>query len=185
MRKSTMFISAALTTFMLAVMFGVASAYQKIVQSGVPTEAAQQQAQPVADITVGTSSTVAGAVSIEQAADLASNVIGRTDLYAAENAQLDGVDAYLVTFSSGDIVYVSLDGKVLSISKIPVTYIAGQSTWAGGSGNGGGNNDGGNTSSVSAPAAPSAPATTGGSDDHGDDDHDDGGEDGGEDEHDD
>ena len=124
-------------------------------------------------------------MSIEQAADLASNVIGRTDLYAAENAQLDGVDAYLVTFSSGDIVYVSLDGKVLSISKLPVTYIAGQSTWAGGSGNGGGNNDGGNTSSVSAPAAPSAPATTGGGDDHGDDDHNDGGEDGGEDEHDD
>lgn len=183
MRKSTMFISAALTTFMLAVMFGVASAYQKIVQTGVPTEAAQQTQST--DVAIGTSSTVAGSVSIEQAADLASNVIGRTDLYAAENAQLDGVDAYLVTFSSGDIVYVSLDGKVLSISKLPVTYIAGQSTWAGGSGNGGGNNDGGNTSSVSAPAAPSAPATTGGSDDHGDDDHDDGGEDGGEDEHDD
>ena len=183
MRKSTMFISAALTTFMLAVMFGVASAYQKIVQTGVPTEAAQQTQST--DVTFGTSSTVAGAVSIEQAADLASNVIGRTDLYAAENAQLDGVNAYLVTFSSGDIVYVSLDGKVLSISKLPVTYIAGQSTWTGRSNNGGGNNDGGNTSSVSAPAAPSAPTSTGGGDDHGDDDHDEGGEDGGEDEHDD
>ena len=179
MRKSTMFISAALTTFMLAVMFGVASAYQKIVQTGVPTEAAQQTQST--DVAIGTSSTVAGSVSIEQAADLASNVIGRTDLYAAENAQLDGVDAYLVTFSSGDIVYVSLDGKVLSISKLPVTYIAGQSTWAGGSGNGGGN-----TSSVSAPAAPSAPSATGSNEDnpnntqdHGNEDH------GGEDEHDD
>ena len=187
MRKSTLFVSAALTTFMLAVMFGVASAYQKIVQSGVPTEAAQQQAQPV-NAMVGTSSTVAGSVSIEQAADLASSVIGRTDLYAAENAQLDGVDAYLVTFSSGDIVYVSLDGKVLSISKLPVTFIAGQSTWTGRSNNGG--NNGGNTASV-APAAPSAPVVTGGNDnsssDNGDDDHgdDDGGEDGGEDEHDD
>ncbi len=179
MRKSTMFISAALTTFMLAIMFGVASAYQKIVQTGVPTEAAQQTQST--DVTFGTSSTVAGAVSIEQAADLASNVIGRTDLYAAENAQLDGVNAYLVTFSSGDIVYVSLDGKILSISKLPVTYIAGQSTWAGGSGNGGGN-----TSSVSAPAAPSAPSATGSNEDnpnntedHGNEDH------GGEDEHDD
>ncbi|HQV63681.1 MAG TPA: hypothetical protein PKV19_06730 [Anaerolineales bacterium] len=179
MRKSTMFISAALTTFMLAVMFGVASAYQKIVQTGVPTEAAQQTQST--DVAFGTSSTVAGSVSIEQAADLASNVIGRTDLYAAENAQLDGVNAYLVTFSSGDIVYVSLDGKILSISKLPVTYIAGQSTWAGGSGNGGGN-----TSSVSAPAAPSAPSATGSNEDnpnntqdHGNEDH------GGEDEHDD
>ena len=179
MRKSTMFISAALTTFMLAIMFGVASAYQKIVQTGVPTEAAQQTQST--DVAFGTSSTVAGSVSIEQAADLASNVIGRTDLYAAENAQLDGVNAYLVTFSSGDIVYVSLDGKILSISKLPVTYIAGQSTWAGGSGNGGGN-----TSSVSAPAAPSAPSATGSNEDnpnntqdHGNEDH------GGEDEHDD
>ena len=33
MRKSTLFISAALTTFMLAVLFGVASAYQSIVKS--------------------------------------------------------------------------------------------------------------------------------------------------------
>ena len=183
MRKSTMFISAALTTFMLAVMFGVASAYQKIVQTGVPTEAAQQTQST--DVAFGTSSTVAGSVSIEQAADLASNVIGRTDLYAAENAQLDGVDAYLVTFSSGDIVYVSLDGKVLSISKLPVTYIAGQSTWAGGSGNGGGNNDSGNTSSVSAPSAPSAPSTSGSNEDDPNNTEDHGNEDGGEDEHDD
>ena len=42
MRKSTLFISAALTTFMLAVMFGVVSAYQKIVQTGFQQKTAQQ-----------------------------------------------------------------------------------------------------------------------------------------------
>jgi hypothetical protein len=166
MRKSTLFISAALTTFMLAVMFGVASAYQKIVQTGVPTEAAQQTQSN--NVMVGTSSTVAGAVSIEQAADLASNVIGRTDLYAAENTQLNGVDAYLVTFSSGDLVYVSLDGKIMSISKLPVSYVLSQR-----SSNGGGGNNGGGNSSVApaAPAAPSAPSVqpaTGGSNQGGD-----------------
>ena len=161
MRKSTLFISAALTTFMLAVMFGVVSAYQKTVQLGVATETSQQ-VQP-ADAMVGISSTVAGTVTIEQAAALASQVIGRTDLYAAEISQLDGVDAYLVTFSSGDIVYVSLDGKILSISKLPVTYIA--SNWIGG-----GNNDGGNSSTV-ASSAPSTSDDNGG--DEGGDDHDD------------
>ena len=173
MRKSTLFISAALTTFMLAVMFGVASAYQKIVQTATATEATQQQtqqqAQPANTMTSGTSSAVAGAMTIEQAADLASNVIGRTDLYAAENSQLNGVDAYLVTFSSGDLVYVGLDGKVLSISKLPVNYIT-QITSSGGGNNGGDN--GGNTSSVSAPA-PSAPVVSGGNDDTGGEDHDD------------
>ncbi len=167
MRKSTLFISATLTTFMLAIMFGVVSAYQKIVQTGVPTENTQQ-AQP-ANVMVGTSSTIAGAVTIEQAAALASQVIGRTDLYAAENSLLDGVNTYLVTFSSGDIVYVSLDGKILSISKLPVTYIA-ASNWVGSGGNGGG-------SSTVSPSVPSTSNNNGseGGDDHDDDDeeHDD------------
>lgn len=160
MRKSTLFISAALTTFMLAVMFGVASAYQKVVQTGISTETSQQ-AQPAA-VTSG----AANVMTLEEAAALASSVIGRTDLYTAENTQLDGVDAYLVTFSSGDLVYVSLDGKVLSISKIPVQYVLGQAASQGGGGGGG---DGGNSSTV-APAAPSAPSTESG-DDHGDDDY--------------
>jgi hypothetical protein len=171
MRKSTLFISAALTTFMLAVMFGVASAYQKIVQTGLPTESTSQPT----NVVIGTStSTAAGSVTIEQASALASNVIGRTDLYAAENTQLNGVDAYLVTFSSGDLVYVSLDGKIMSISKLPVTYIVNQTTsHNGGGGNNGGNNNGGNSSSV-APAGPAAaPAvapvapSTGSGEDHG------------------
>ncbi|MBK7453626.1 MAG: hypothetical protein IPJ46_07880 [Anaerolineales bacterium] len=192
MRKSTLFISAALTTFMLAVMFGVASAYQKIVQTGVATEAAQQQtqsqAQPVNTMITGTSSTVSGAMTIEQAADLASNVIGRTDLYAAENAKLNGVDAYMVTFSSGDLVYVGLDGNILSISKLPVTYIAGgQSTWVGSSGNsadnGGGSSTGMSSSSSNSNDNISNDNSSNTNDDHHDEDHDN--DNGGEDEHDD
>ena len=164
MRKSTLFISAALTTFMLAVMFGVASAYQKIVQMGVPTENAQQ-AQPT-DVMVVAPATATNAatatMTLEEAATLASSVIGRTDLYAAENTQLDGVDVYMVTFSSGDLVYIGLDGKVVSISKIPVKYVLGQAISQGNSGGGGGG------SSNSAPSAPSAPSSDS-SDDHGDD----------------
>lgn len=170
MRKSTMFISAVLTTFMLAIMFGVAAAYQKIVQTGgVPTEIAQQ-AQPT-DVMVAEPAIAANAVSatitLEEAANLASSVIGRTDLYSSENTQLNGVDAYLVTFSSGDLVYVSLDGKILSISKLPVKYVLGQPVVQN---NGGGGNGGGNANSN---PAPSSSSNSG--DDHGDD-HDDGGE---------
>jgi hypothetical protein len=123
MRKSTLFISAALTTFMLAIMFGVASAYQNIVKSTQPLAA---QTQPVAvEMVSAPHPTQAQATTItpETAASLASQVINRTDLFSAELTQLNGVDVYLVTFSSGDLVYVSLDGQILSISKLSVTTI--------------------------------------------------------------
>ncbi len=163
MRKSTMFISGVLTTFMLAIMFGVATAYQKIVQTGgVPTEIAQQ-AQPT-DVMVAEPAIAANAVSatitLEEAANLASSVIGRTDLYSSENTQLNGVDAYLVTFSSGDLVYVSLDGKILSITKLPVKYVLGQPVVQSGSSS---NKDHSNSSSSNDDSH----------DDHNDDDHDD------------
>ena len=166
MRKSTLFISAALTTFMLAVMFGVASAYQKIVQAAGSTEAVIQQSQP-AEVIAATATNIAGGTfTAEQAASLASNVIGRTDLYTAEIAPLNGVDTYLVTFSSGDIVYVSMNGQILSISKLPVTVIL--SAPSGGNNKNGGNNNGGGSTVVNPP--PASPPTGGGGDDGGGDD---------------
>ena len=139
MRKSTLFISVVLTTFMLAVLYGVVSAYQNIVGS---TEMAVQP-QPTAMAEAIAQSPVVAAppaqpvnLTPEAAAALASKVLGRTDLYSVEVTQFEGADAYLVTFSSGDIVYLSLDGQILSISKLPVTVV--QSTGGGGGGGGGG-----------------------------------------------
>ena len=121
MRKSTLFLSAALTTFMLAVLFGVASAYQNVVKS------AQATSQPTAAAvaaTVGLQPTAgAAALTPEQAADLAAKVLGRTDLYSVETADLNGVSTYLVTFSSGDLVYVSPQGQILSIVAATVTAV--------------------------------------------------------------
>jgi hypothetical protein len=50
-------------------------------------------------------------------------VLNRTDLFSAEITQLDGIDVYLITFSSGDLVYVSMDGQIVSISKVVVTVV--------------------------------------------------------------
>ncbi len=128
MRKSTLFVSAALTTFMMAVLFGVIVAYQKIVKAaGVEAVATQQpvqvQATDVAAPTEASTVAVSTTFTVEQAATLASDVLGHTDLYSGELTQLDGVDVYLITFSSGDLVYVSLTGQILSISKIPETVV--------------------------------------------------------------
>ena len=140
MRKSTLFISAALTTFMLVVLFGVVSAYQNIVKSNQATAAQPQPTSAVEMISAPVSApTQATTITPEAAATLASQVINRTDLFSAEVTQFNGADAYLVTFSSGDLVYVSMDGQILSISKLPVTVVN-QPASNGGGGNGGGNN---------------------------------------------
>jgi hypothetical protein len=144
MRKSTLFISVVLTTFMLAVLFGVASAYKSVVGSTQtaavqpqPTETVQTVSEPIAAV-------VPTQIAPEAAAALASKVLGRTDLYSVEVTQFEGADAYLVTFSSGDIVYLSLDGQILSISKLPVTttVIARKSRSGNGGGTGGGDTGG-------------------------------------------
>lgn len=142
MRKTTLFISAALTAFMLAVMFGVVTAYQNVAGSTAQPEAAQASgvdmaqapvvelpqapAQMPTQIPAEVPAQPAN-VTPEEAAAIASKVIGRTDLYSVEMTQFEGVDAYLVTFSSRDLVYVSLQGQVLSISKLPVTIVANSS----------------------------------------------------------
>ena len=132
MRKSTLFISAALTAFMLAVLFGVSSAYQNITKS---TETVSAQSQPTAVVEAPTQviptqaiptqaiPTQVANIAPEDAAALASKVLGRTDLFSVESAPFENVDSYLVTFSSGDLVYVSLQGQILSISKLPVTVV--------------------------------------------------------------
>ena len=57
------------------------------------------------------------------AAGIASEFLGRTDAYTVELAQYNGVQAYKVTFLSGDVVYVSPDGQVLG-SELPTFQLA-------------------------------------------------------------
>jgi len=119
MRKSTLFISAALTAFMLAVLVGVASAYQNVVKSSVAAVQPPTSAPIAENISAPQAAApTAAAITPEQAAALASQVLGRTDLFSVETADFNGAQSYLVTFSSGDLVYVSPEGQILSIGKI-------------------------------------------------------------------
>jgi uncharacterized membrane protein YgcG len=156
MRKSTLFISAALTAFMLAVLFGVVSAYQNVVGSSQPQTAQQAPASEVAQVpainpaqvpiqapTQAPALVQPASITPEQATTIASAAIGRTDLYSVELTQLDGVDVYLVTFSSGDLVYIGLDGQVVSISKLATTVVTLPGGGGGGRGGGKGSSGGG------------------------------------------
>lgn len=115
MRKSTIFISAALTTFALIMVYSVVSAYRGIINTAEttvqPTEVA---VDPAMDITPAPTT-----VTPEQAAQLAAQVLGRSDLLSAESSSINGVSAYKITFLSGDIVYVSTTGQILSIQMKP------------------------------------------------------------------
>jgi len=144
MRKSTLFISAALTAFILVILAGAVSSYQNIAGTLTGLEAQPTQASEMAQVIAPTAvpvptqiplPTQPATITPEQATEIASKVMGKTDLYSVEIAQLEGVDAYLVTFSSGDLVYVGLDGQVLSISKLPVTVVTLPNTGGGGGGN--------------------------------------------------
>ena len=94
-------------------------------------------------------------ISPEQATTLAMDFMGDTSVYSVESVSYEGALAYLVTFSSGDLVYVSPTGEILANAKLePVIVVAA-------SGGNGGNNG----------QAENPGRNSGGSDD--DDDHDD------------
>ena len=122
MRKSTLFISGALTTFILAILTGVMTTYRTL--SGPVVEDVQAQAE-VSPISQEPVAAVLQQVNLtpDQAADLASQVMGDTELFSVEVTQFNGESVYLVTFSSGNLVYMSLDGRILSIDKLDVVVV--------------------------------------------------------------
>lgn len=147
MRKSTLFISTVLTIFMMATIFGVASAYQQIVrnQNTVAQVSAAQVAPVVqpANLQPVSVPTVIAVVTPEQATTIASTFLNDTSVYSVETVDYQGVVAYLVTFSSGNLVYVSTTGEILAVSQIPPIVVVRNT---GGNSNGGSapvNNSGG------------------------------------------
>lgn len=131
MRKSTLILSVVLTVALVAALIKLAGMYRQVVDTAVqgtpaatqvaaataPTES-DSQPQPAESATINLAAApVPGAITIFEAAAAAAQILGRKDVYITEYAQLDGADVYLVSFLSGDLVYVNLDGEVISTSK--------------------------------------------------------------------
>jgi hypothetical protein len=120
MRKSTIFISAVLTTFALVLLYNVVSAYRS--NQNVPVVAAATT-EPTATLAPQPTDQPAPTpvmVSAVQAAQLATQVVGNSSLLSAESSSINGVDAYKITFTNNDVVYVGLDGQILSVQVAPV-----------------------------------------------------------------
>ena len=106
--KKTILISAVLTAFVLSMLGGVAMALK----------------QPAAPAVAAVTSTVTVSLSAQEAATVAANVLNQQDIYSVESAPYNGVDAYKVVFSSGQVAFVGLDGQILSITQIQPIVVA-------------------------------------------------------------
>lgn len=124
MRKSTVFISAVLTTFALVILYNVVSAYRennKAIEMAAQSAASLAPAATLAPIATDLPSpTEVVAITPEQAAQLAAQVVGNSNLLSAESSTFDGVDAYKITFTNNDVIYIGLEGQILSVQVAPV-----------------------------------------------------------------
>jgi len=119
MRKSALFISAVLTTFALVILYGVVSAYRGDQNVDV-VEAAPPPTETPTAVPTDIPTPAQTVVTPEEAAQIAANVVGSDKLLSAETSNFNGVDAWLITFTNKDVVYVGLDGQVLSVQVAPV-----------------------------------------------------------------
>jgi len=124
MRKSALFISAVLTTFALVMLYNIVSAYRSDksvnVNAGNVVEVAAEPAATDTPVPTDAPIPTQTLVTPEEAAQIASQVVSHDNLLSAESSNLNGVDAYLITFTNKDVVYVGLDGQVLSVQIAPV-----------------------------------------------------------------
>ena len=115
MRKSTIFISAVLTTFALVMLYRVASAYRD-----TSAEAAAQPSATLAPTATEPPTPTEVMLTPEEAAQFAVQVVGNSNLLSAESANMDGMNAWKITFTNNDVVYVGMDGQILSVQVAPV-----------------------------------------------------------------
>ena len=157
--KNALFLSASLTAFVLAVLFGVVTkvtntptvaAAAPVVQAATatipPTGLPSEEILPVA--------TQQGPLGPEEAANLAAKAISRQDVYSVETFSYKGADSYKVVFSSGDIVYIGMDRMVLEMGKLQPVVISVDAPTSLPKKHKGGSNY---TQQSSAPTAPPAP----------------------------
>ena len=129
--KSALFISATLTAFVLAILFGVVTKISNTTQAAVaPTQAEVQQVSVVQDLPTATDQptetavpTVEPPLGPEAAAALAATAINNQAVYSVESTTYQGVNCYKVVFSTGEIVYIGLDKQVLVQTKLQASVV--------------------------------------------------------------
>jgi hypothetical protein len=125
MKKSLLFLSAAITIFILVILANMllmvrASALDPTVTKLVPTDTIAPTDTPTLQATDTASAlpTVAAFISPQEAVFIASSALGNTKVYSVDTVTRYGMDVYQVNFSSGSIVFVSPQGHILTITSL-------------------------------------------------------------------
>ena len=145
MGKIVIVTSAAITAFIIALTAGAMYAYRTLSSASSVTQ--QPASQVSASLQVAavdptqSPPTALPNVTPQDAASVAAKSINHTDVYSVQLADVKGTQAYMVTFTSGDVVYVGMQGQVLATlpPPAPVTVFSASS----GGGGGGGHHSGG------------------------------------------
>jgi hypothetical protein len=114
MKKSSLFISTVLTTFVLAILGGVFSlnrAYSRIAHASAPQPTQLPGAVPA---TPGAIPTLPATISPQEAAQISARITGYGKLYSVESTQFGGLETYKVTFSSGNTAYIDMQGQLVA-----------------------------------------------------------------------
>ena len=124
MKRGVTLVSVAITAFSVVIMASVVYGYRvsarpESAQQTAPVSAREPRPSPEL---ISAASTASITFSARDAAAVASEFLGRTDAYSVQLAEYNGSQAYKVTFTSGDVVYVSLDGQVLG-SELPTVQL--------------------------------------------------------------
>jgi hypothetical protein len=98
----------------------IAQANERLVQAQQKEQELQAQLAALqASATAATQAPAPAQVTAQQAAQIAAQYLNQSSAYSVETTLLKGQTVYLVTMSSGDIVYVSLDGQVIGTQPAP------------------------------------------------------------------
>ena len=141
MRRSFSLISAAVTAFSLVMLASVVYAYRVMAAARPATSTALSQPSSSPDVAIAVPAAQAD-ISPQDAAAAAARFLNRTDPFSVQLTVYNGAQSYMVTFSSGDIVYLSLGGQVLG-SVPAAAQVASVGPTGGGGGGGGGGHHGG------------------------------------------
>jgi uncharacterized protein YpmB len=122
MRRSISMISAAATAFIVVILVSVVYGLRASAESRRTLSEAPVASVPAAAPSqlIVASPLTSPHVEARMAADIASRYLNRSDAYSVQLAAYNGVPCYAVTFSSGDVVYVSLEGQVLGSIAAPI-----------------------------------------------------------------
>lgn len=117
--KIALLISTALTAFVVTIAYGLVTRINSQKQAAALAPQAAAAASINAASSLESQPAARSPLTPDQAVNLAATAINRQDVYSVELVGYQGFNSYKVTFSSGDVVYIGMNGNYLDRTMLP------------------------------------------------------------------